>query len=89
MSKYQSFQSKLLHFINNSNLPISLSENEIHLSSFYKYNNLDHPRKVEFEKKLGICPIKFSLLGIDQVQMRETPVQNQNLISKLSFMRQF
>jgi hypothetical protein len=58
-------------------------------SLFYQYNDLDQRGRWNVRGSWEFQPLSFLFVVFNETNFRESPVRNQSLISKVSYLRQF
>ena len=61
----------------------------IQLSGFYQYNTFDQRGRWNLRGSWEFAPLSFLYLVFNETSFRNTPVQNQSFISKLTYLKQF
>ena len=61
----------------------------IQLSGFYQYNTFDKRGRWNVRGSWEFAPLSFLYLVFNESSFRDTPVQNQSFISKLTYLKQF
>lgn len=61
----------------------------IQLSGFYQYNTFDKRARWNIRGSWEFAPLSFLYLVFNQSSFRDSPVQNQSFISKLTYLKQF
>lgn len=61
----------------------------IQVSAFYQYNDYDRRGRWNIRGSWEFAPLSFLYLVFNENSFRDIPVRNQNLISKLTYLKQF
>lgn len=61
----------------------------VQLSGFYQYNSFNRQAQWNVRGSWEFMPLSFIYLVFNDTSFRNAPVQNQSLISKISFLKQF
>lgn len=61
----------------------------IQLSTFYQYNDFDTKGRWNIRASWEFTPLSFLYLVFNESHFRESPVRNQSLIAKLTYLKQF
>jgi hypothetical protein len=59
------------------------------VSAFYQYNSFDERGRWNIRGSWEFAPLSFLYLVFNESSFRNTPVQNQSFISKLTYLKQF
>ena len=59
------------------------------VSGFYQYNTFDKRGRWNIRGSWEFAPLSFVYLVFNESSFRDSPVQNQSFISKLTFLKQF
>lgn len=61
----------------------------IQLSAFYQYNSYDKQGQCNLRGSWEFAPLSFVYIVLNENNFRDTPVRNQSIISKISYLKQF
>jgi hypothetical protein len=61
----------------------------IQLSGFYQYNTFDKRGRFNIRGSWEFAPLSFLYVVFNESSFRDSPVQNQSFISKLTYLKQF
>jgi hypothetical protein len=61
----------------------------IQLSTFYQYNSFDKRGRWNIRGSWEFAPLSFLYIVFNENNFRNSPVQNQNMITKLTYLKQF
>lgn len=61
----------------------------VQLSAFYQYNTFDKRARWNIRGSWEFAPLSFFYVVFNESSFRDSPVQNQSLISKLTYLKQF
>jgi hypothetical protein len=61
----------------------------LQLSSFYQYNSFDKRGRWNIRGSWEFAPLSFLYIVFNENNFRNSPVQNQNAITKLTYLKQF
>jgi hypothetical protein len=61
----------------------------IQLSAFYQYNSYDQQGRWNIRGSWEFAPLSFLYVVFNENNFKDTPVRNQSVISKLSYLKQF
>jgi hypothetical protein len=61
----------------------------IQLSGFYQHNTFDNQGRFNMRGSWEFAPLSFLYLVFNENNFRDNPVQNQNFITKLTYLKQF
>jgi Domain of unknown function (DUF5916) len=61
----------------------------LQLSAFYQYNDFDQRGRWNVRGSWEFAPLSFLYLVFNESNFRASPVKNQNVISKLTYLKQF
>jgi hypothetical protein len=83
--------------INRQNLAIDLYASELRIaynpriqaSLFYQYNSLDQQGRWNLRGSWEIAPLSFLYIVFNETDYRNSPIKNQSVINKISYLKQF
>ena len=61
----------------------------LQLSGFYQYNSLTKSARINVRGSWEFAPLSFLFLVFNESSFQESPVNNQSLISKITYLKQF
>ena len=90
-NSFANFGNNKVHFTTDLfTAGIRLAANpRLQLSSFYQYNTFDKNGRINIRGSWEFAPLSFVYLVFNESSIQDSPVQNQSILTKLSYLKQF